>query len=99
VETDPRFPDGTNVEFVAFSAPGAIRLRVWERGVGETRACGTGMAAAAAVAGQTMQLDEIAVSVPGGDGHIRFADGVAWLSGPAEFVFAGAWPGGLSEPS
>src|SRR5438309_7651513 len=44
LETDPRFPDGTNVEFVAVAEPG-LSVRVWERGVGETMACGTGACA------------------------------------------------------
>lgn len=99
VEADRRFPDGTNVEFMAFEGPGSIRLRVWERGVGETRACGTGMAAAAMVASRETGVDEISVAVPGGTGRIRFSDGAAWLSGPAEFVFTGTWPGEFSEPS
>jgi diaminopimelate epimerase len=44
LEADPRFPDGTNVEFVAVAEPG-LSVRVWERGVGETMACGTGACA------------------------------------------------------
>jgi diaminopimelate epimerase len=87
VERDPLFPDGTNVEFVAQESNGSIRLRVWERGVGETMACGTGMAAAArAVSGGT-DGRPIEVSVPGGTGWVRFVDSVAWLRGPAVTVF------------
>ena len=50
LEHDPRFPRRTNVEFVAPDGHGGVRMRVWERGVGETLSCGTGACAAAAVA-------------------------------------------------
>jgi diaminopimelate epimerase len=99
VETDPQFPAGTNVEFMAITGPDAIRLRVWERGAGETRACGTGMAAAARVARTTLGVSEIEVGVPGGTGRVRFDGEIAWLSGPAEFVFEATWPAPVSEPS
>ncbi len=99
VETDPRYPAGTNVEFMAIAGPDAIRLRVWERGVGETRACGTGMAAAAMVARAALEAPEVGVTVPGGTGRVRFDGDTAWLSGPAEFVFEATWPAPFSEPS
>lgn len=89
VETDPRFESGTNVEFVSFRQ-GRVVMRVWERGVGETRACGTGMVAAAFVAMETEGFEEpITVEVPGGEGQVEFRDGLAWLRGPAEYVFRG----------
>lgn len=89
VETDPQFAMGTNVEFVAI-ADGSVTMRVWERGVGETRACGTGMAAAAMVAAKLGRSDgPIEVHVPGGAGVVEFRDGRGWLRGPAEYAFTG----------
>lgn len=90
VGSDQQFPDGTNVEFASI-ADGQVRMRVWERGVGETLACGTGMVAAALVATDTHGLDgPISVDVPGGRGRVEFRDGVAWLSGPADYSFRGS---------
>ncbi len=84
------FTDGVNVEFAAVS-PDGVRMRVWERGVGETMACGTGMVAAALVASKTGGLaSPIRVEVPGGRGQVSIRDGVAWLSGPAEYSFRGS---------
>lgn len=90
IETDPQFPNGTNVEFAAVR-DGMVEMRVWERGVGETMACGTGMVAAAFVATKTDRLQgPITVRVPGGQGQVDFRDGVAWLRGPAEYSFTGS---------
>ncbi|HJS72131.1 MAG TPA: diaminopimelate epimerase [Acidimicrobiia bacterium] len=84
------FSDGANVEFVTVTDSG-VTMRVWERGVGETMACGTGMAAAALVAGERHGLDTpIEVLVPGGQGSIDIRDGVAWIVGPAEYSFRGS---------
>jgi len=91
----PEFPQGVNVEFVALEGRDAIRLRVWERGVGETLACGTGMVAAAAVARAQAGADRITVHVPGGSAEVRFVGDTGWLTGPAEYVFEGEWPQGL----
>ena len=96
VERHPTFPAGANVEFVRRSAADAIEMRVWERGVGETLACGSGMVAAAAVAHRDGAPPEIRVDVPGGTGTVRFDGTKSWLTGPAEYVFEGEW---LSEPS
>lgn len=90
VETHEMFPRSTNVEFVTIDGPGRLRLRVWERGVGETLACGTGMVAAAAVAMGTGQ-GQTTVEVLGGSGRVYFEDGVGYLSGPANTVFEGIW--------
>lgn len=90
VATDAQFANGTNVEFASVE-DGAVSMRVWERGVGETSACGTGMVAAAFVATKTDGLSgPIAVTVPGGEGFVDFRDGVAWLRGPAEYSFRGS---------
>lgn len=68
LETDPRFPRRTNVEFVSPDGPRGLRMRVWERGVGETRSCGTGACAAAAVAHRRDLVGpRVTVHVPGGD--------------------------------
>jgi len=89
VERDPQFEGGTNVEFASFR-DGRVDMRVWERGVGETSACGTGMVAAAFVATKTDGFDSpISVGTRGGVGQVEFRDGVAWLRGPAEYVFRG----------
>jgi len=91
VEHDLAFPNGTNVEFVSRVAPQRLHLRVWERGVGETLACGSGMVVAAAVAAG-MSEEPIEVVVPGGTGQVSFRNGSGYLSGPAEVVFTGEWP-------
>lgn len=89
VERNPQFEGGTNVEFASFK-DGRVDMRVWERGVGETPACGTGMVAAAFVAKKTDSFgNSIVVKSPGGEGRVEFRDGVAWLRGPAEYVFRG----------
>jgi diaminopimelate epimerase len=80
------FPGGINVEFVAIGED-TLTMRVWERGVGETLACGTGMVAAAAAS--RPPEGAVAVRVPGGVGIVRLDEGTAWLSGPAEYVFTG----------
>ena len=83
------FEEGINVEFVSV-ADGRLKMRVWERGVGETLACGSGMVAAAFVATKTDGLKgPIEVEVPGGIGYVDFRDGMAWLRGPAEYSFRG----------
>lgn len=91
-------PDGANVEFVVPADPlvadgvGRIRMRVHERGSGETLSCGTGAAAAALAtrewAGEGAP-DTWRVEVPGGVVEVRVADGHVHLSGPAELVFSG----------
>ncbi len=91
LQSDDQFPDGTNVEFVKFE-PDGLTMRVWERGVGETLACGTGMVAAAFVGTKVARLDTpMKVRVPGGEGEVDFRDGTAWLRGPALYSFEGVW--------
>lgn len=93
LERDPRFPRRTNVGFVEVAAPDHLRLRVWERGTGETLACGSG-AAAATVA---MILRERArpplwIDLPGGRLLTRWNEGEGVsIEGPASFVFDGVW--------
>lgn len=86
------FPEGVNVEFVEYVAPGHVRMRVWERGVGETLSCGTGACAVGLVSrarhpqdGSTWRVD-----VPGGTVFVRVGDGdQVFLRGPVAFVAEG----------
>jgi diaminopimelate epimerase/tRNA dimethylallyltransferase len=87
LERDERFPNGVNVEFVAVDGDAAIRMRVWERGVGETLSCGTGACAAAAVAQRRGLVgDHVTVHVAGGDLTVELGDSVR-LGGPVVHVF------------
>ncbi len=94
IQIHPAFPDRCNVGFMQVIARDHIRLRVFERGVGETLACGTGACAAAVIGMQWGLLDRcVRVSLPGGDLQIEWPDASAsvWMSGPAQFVFEGEW--------
>ncbi len=96
IETHARFPNRTNVEFVQVLGRDAIRQRTWERGCGETPACGTGAcaAAAAAVAGDRAER-ALDVHLVGGTLAIEIAaDGAVRMRGPAVRVFDGEWPTG-----
>jgi len=88
----PRFPSGTNVEFLA-SRAGALHLRVWERGVGETRACGSGACAAATVAeARGLAFWPIHLELPGGTLEVdRDESGELTLSGPVEELATAEW--------
>ena len=84
----PSLPDGQNVEFIVRTGQNRLRMRVHERGVGETRSCGTGICAAvAAAAGPQGARERWTVEIPGGRCGVRWdADGAMVLSGPAELV-------------
>jgi diaminopimelate epimerase len=87
------FPEGVNVEIVNVLEPAAhIRLRVFERGVGETRSCGTGACAAAYAALVAVGASEgtVVVDVPGGRLSVEVGAGTTVLTGPAVLVAAGA---------
>jgi diaminopimelate epimerase len=90
---DPElFPDGVNVELVTVLRPGAhIRLRVSERGVGETRSCGTGACAAAyaALAAEGETEGTVVVDVPGGRLSVQVSPATTVLTGPAVLVSTG----------
>jgi diaminopimelate epimerase len=93
IEVDPHFPNRTNAEFVEVISPAEVRVRVWERGTGETLACGTG-ATAVCVAGALAERTrrKILVHLPGGDLHLEWADdNHAYMTGPAVEVFSGQW--------
>jgi len=94
LERHARFPERVNVGFAQVLSRDAIRLRVYERGVGETRACGSGACAAVAVLRRRGALDaRVAVTLPGGTLVVEWPGGDAtlWMSGPAAFVFEGEW--------
>jgi diaminopimelate epimerase len=89
LEHDERFPNRTNVEFVALApgSPDTITMRVWERGVGETLSCGTGACAVAAVAHHRGFVgDHVLIHVPGGDLTVDLGATVR-LGGPVRHVF------------
>ena len=92
LEQHPRFPRRVNVGFMAVRARDAIDLRVFERGAGETLACGTGACAAVAVGRRLGLLDaRVRARLPGGELVIswRGNDEPVWMSGPATRVFDG----------
>jgi diaminopimelate epimerase len=90
VERDPLFPERTNVEFVEVIDRATLRMRVWERGLGITLACGSG-ACAAAVATARSGLTERAVTVrlDGGPLEIDWRGDGVWMTGPVADVFEG----------
>jgi diaminopimelate epimerase len=94
IERDPRFPARVNVEFVEVVSRGEVRQRTWERGSGETMACGTG-ASAVCVAGVLSGRTDAKIlnHLLGGDLELRWDGGEApvWKTGPAEEVFEGVW--------
>jgi diaminopimelate epimerase len=93
IENHPRFPKRVNVGFMQIVDRGHVKLRVFERGVGETLACGTGAAAAVAVGRRRGLLDaDVRVDLPGGAASVSWP-GVGeqlWLKGPATTVFTGS---------
>jgi len=95
VEVDSHFPNRINAEFVEIISPEEVRVRVWERGSGETLACGTGACAvcvACVLDGRTER--KITAHLPGGDLELHWAkDNRVYLTGPAVEVFSGEWNG------
>ena len=93
IENHPRFPKRVNVGFMQIVDRGHVKLRVFERGVGETLACGTGAGAAVAVGRRRGLLDaEVRVDLPGGAASVSWP-GVGerlWLTGPTTTVFTGS---------
>jgi diaminopimelate epimerase len=86
---DAETPGGVNVGFGALDRE-AIRLRVWERGVGETLACGSAMVAAGAVASFLGLVERsVDLHVRGGEATVELEDDTTWLTGPARHVFRG----------
>ena len=91
-ENDKLFPERVNTEFVKILDDHTIKMRVWERGSGETWACGTGACAAAVAAcenGFCNKGDDITVKLKGGDLVINYTDKTVYMTGEAERVFEG----------
>ncbi|KGM56426.1 diaminopimelate epimerase [Lysobacter arseniciresistens ZS79] len=94
LQRSDNFPESVNVGFAQVESRGRIRLRVYERGVGETRACGSGACAAAVVLMRRGRVDrEVTVALPGGELRIAWPgdDAPVTMAGPASFVFEGEW--------
>ena len=93
LEKHAAFPQGANIEFTEVLSRHEVNMRVWERGSGETLACGTGACACAAAGIAAGILDsEVTVHLLGGDLRISLeADGCIYMTGPAQIVFDGVW--------
>jgi carbamoyl-phosphate synthase large subunit len=92
IEHDPLFPDRVNAEFVEVTGRNTLKMRVWERGIGETQSCGTGACAAAVAAVLNGYCDmdtDITVQLPGGDLVVRYTDQTVYMTGDCVKIFAG----------
>jgi diaminopimelate epimerase len=94
IEVHEAFPKRVNAEFIQILSPGEIIMRVWERGSGETQACGTGACAAAVAGVLTGKTDrKVLCHLSGGDLLLEWPDdGDVFMTGPATEVFSGEWP-------
>ncbi len=94
IEHHPLFPNRTNFEVARVINRQKIEMRVWERGAGETLACGTGACAVAVAAYLHDYIDnKVDITLPGGTLNIEWdGKGEVLMSGPAEIVFTGIWP-------
>lgn len=97
VAVHPAFPEGTNVEWIVVDGPDRLTMRVWERGAGETQACGSGACAAVVAARLSGRVssDSVDVALPGGVLTIRWGGdpgAPVSLEGPARTVFTGETP-------
>ena len=93
-EHNPFFPEGVNTEFIQMENKNVLHMRVWERGSGETWACGTGACAsvvAAVLNGYCDKNSDVTVKLLGGDLCIRYTDETVYMTGPATTVFNGTW--------
>lgn len=92
-EKDKMFPEQVNTEFVQVIDKNTLKMRVWERGSGETFACGTGACAtvvASVLNNYCKKDEEVTVKLLGGDLKIKYlSDGTVNMTGPAEFVYEG----------
>ncbi len=93
VEVDAHFPNRINAEFVRVKSPSEVDMRVWERGSGETLACGTGACAVCVAGVLTERTDRrILAHLPGGDLELYWAENNhVYMTGPATEVFSGEW--------
>lgn len=94
IERHAAFPRRVNVEFIKVLSPSEFEMRVWERGSGETMACGTGACAAAVAGALTGRLSrQTTAHLRGGDLQLNWtAEGHVLMTGPAVEVFRGEWP-------
>ncbi|HPM35514.1 MAG TPA: diaminopimelate epimerase, partial [Spirochaetota bacterium] len=95
IENHPLFPHKTNVEFVKVISKTKIEQRTWERGAGETLACGTGASAAVVASHLNDKTSRKAtVKLRGGDLNIEWNDknGLVYMTGPAVEIYRGVWP-------
>ncbi|MCC7476285.1 MAG: diaminopimelate epimerase [Pirellulales bacterium] len=95
LEVDPHFPKRVNVEFVELLGRSELRQRTWERGSGETFACGTGACAVCVAGVLTGRSDRrVTIHLRGGDLAIEWneQDNHVYMTGPATEVFSGEWP-------
>ena len=86
------FPDRINTEFVKFINKNLLKIRVWERGNGETMSCGTGACAAVVAAcenGLCRKGEDVIVKLPGGELVINYTDDGVYMTGDATTVFEG----------
>jgi len=92
IQNSGYFPESVNVGFMQINSDSNISLRVFERGVGETQACGTGACAAVVFGVENDLLDnKVRVSLPGGNLEISYEKGSdVLMTGPAQFVFEGS---------
>ncbi|MFC1758342.1 diaminopimelate epimerase, partial [Planctomycetota bacterium] len=96
IETSSAFPARVNVEFIETVNRMQLRQRTWERGSGETFACGTGASAVCVAGVLTGRTDrKVNIHLLGGDLELEWneTDGHVYMTGPAEEVFSGDWPG------
>jgi diaminopimelate epimerase len=95
IEVDTHFPERVNVEFVRVASRGEVHQRTWERGSGETLACGTGASAVCVAGVLTGRTDNTILNhLLGGDLQLQWneSDNHVYMTGPAEDVFSGRWP-------
>lgn len=94
IEVHPAFPNRVNAEFIQIVSRSEMIMRVWERGSGETQACGTGACASAVAAVLNGLTDRtVLCHLPGGDLTLEWAEsGEVYMTGPATEVFTGDWP-------
>jgi diaminopimelate epimerase len=95
IEHHPAFPNRVNVEFIAIEGRSRVRQRTWERGTGETLACGSGACAVAVVSMLRGVVDrQVTIALRGGELEIEWParDSHVWMTGPAAEVFSGSFP-------
>jgi diaminopimelate epimerase len=94
IEHHPMFPNRTNVSFVKVESPDRLRILIWERGVGPTKASGTGACGAAvAAASYAGTSRDVEVVSPGGSQRVEWLEDTVYLTGWAKLIFDGRWTG------